>query len=251
MTDARTRLLEELEAWRDLPRPPRLWWRDDDAVRPTGALGRLFSAANGRPLALAVIPEGLENALAGAVPDNVTVLPHGYAHRNHEPADRKKAEFGAARDPEEARREIRSGIHTLSQAFDGAFFPLFVPPWNRIAPEVAALATDIGLAGLSTYNDRPPGGSVPSLNTHVDILDWKHKRQTGQAAFIGETAAFDLLTDAFQRRRTAAEGTDPAEPVGLLTHHLEHDDGCWDFLSDIAEWDDFEWVSARKGLTAR
>ncbi|WP_421880995.1 polysaccharide deacetylase family protein [Pacificispira sp.] len=251
MTAARDGLIEELAAWRTEGRRPRLWWRDDDAVTRSPALDKLIGAAQGRPLALAVIPAALKPDLAGSLPDTVTVLPHGYAHRNHEPADRKKAEFGAARVPDEALRDIAAGVSVLSEQFGPAFFPLFVPPWNRIAPDLAGRLAETGLAGLSTYNDRAPGDPVPRLNTHVDILNWKQKRATGRAAFIGEDAAFDLLTDAFRRRRLRAEGTDPAEPVGLLTHHLDHDADSWTFLQALAEWDAFDWIDARSGLAAQ
>src|SRR5216684_8019215 len=49
-------LERELDAWRAAGRSATLWWRDDDAVRPTPALDRLLAIAAGVPLALAVIP---------------------------------------------------------------------------------------------------------------------------------------------------------------------------------------------------
>lgn len=248
MTGARDRLMAELTQWHAESRTPRLWWRDDDAVAPTEALARLIDSARGRPLALAVIPAEMQPTLARCLPDSVTVLPHGYAHRNHEPPERKKAEFGATRNLGAARHEIETGVAMLAQAFGDAFLPLFVPPWNRIDPTLAARLPEFGLAGLSTYNDRPPNDPVARLNTHVDILDWKHKRKTGKAAFIGEEIAYDLLTDAFRRRRLCTAGTDPGEPVGLLTHHLEHDEACWAFLTDLSGWGAFKWVDARTAL---
>ena len=59
-------LAAELSRWTREGRRPQLWWRDDDARSPTPALARLIACAapDGIPLALAVIPAGLDPALA-------------------------------------------------------------------------------------------------------------------------------------------------------------------------------------------
>ncbi|MEP3556650.1 MAG: glycosyl transferase family 28, partial [Roseibium sp.] len=98
--------------------------------------------------------------------------------------------------------------------------------WNRIAPEISRRLPGIGLEGLSTFtwHHFPRTGQVQS---HVDIIKWKKDRR-----FIGWNSArlrFDLQ---LCRRRT-----NPDEPLGILSHHLAHDEGCYEFLDrflDIA-----------------
>ena len=52
----------ELDAWATAGQTATLWWRDDDATRPTPALARLRQLAqdNGIPVALAVVPAGAQ-----------------------------------------------------------------------------------------------------------------------------------------------------------------------------------------------
>ncbi|HEX2018023.1 MAG TPA: hypothetical protein VGO17_03705, partial [Aurantimonas sp.] len=54
-------LLAELDGWAGAGRRLDVWWRDDDAARPSPALDRLTAAAADRslPLALAVIPDAM------------------------------------------------------------------------------------------------------------------------------------------------------------------------------------------------
>ena len=88
-------LSEELDAWAAAGRAATLWWRDDDAVEPSAALERLLGLAAARdvPIALAAIPARASEALARGIETagaRVTLLQHGYAHRNHAPATKKK-----------------------------------------------------------------------------------------------------------------------------------------------------------------
>ncbi|MAO90224.1 MAG: hypothetical protein CMM78_03210 [Rhodospirillaceae bacterium] len=247
-------LRQELDLWHRTGTQARLWWRDDDARAATPVLDHLLTVAQGLPLALAVIPVGLEPSLIARMRGvkTVSILPHGYAHSNHEPADRKKAEFGASRDVTQAVSDLRQSLALLQDAFGDQVFPLFVPPWNRIAPEIVECVTDAGLRGVSTFTDRTPNRRVAGLNTHVDILDWKAKKQTGRARFLGQEAVLSDLVAALARRRVPTPGTDTTEAVGLLTHHLEHDQDSWDFLARLVQFVDEHpgvgWISAPQGL---
>jgi hypothetical protein len=227
-------LTRELAAWADSGRTARWWWRDDDAIADTPMLKTLLDLADGKPIAIAAVPRFSEPSLAKAIEarDGVSILLHGWAHANHEPADRKRAEFGAARDLGAATGEIERGMAALRALAPDRFRPIFVPPWNRISPDLSGRLGQVGLA-LSTFNDRPPGSGASRVNTHVDVLDWGAKKRDGRAAFIGEGAALATLTDALRRRRLAEPETDPMEPVGLLTHHLEHDAATWRFLETL------------------
>ncbi|GIK97936.1 MAG: polysaccharide deacetylase [Alphaproteobacteria bacterium] len=228
----------ELDRWAAAGRRATLWWRDDDAVAPTGALDRLLgiAAAQGAALALAVIPAGASPALAArldAHPAPVAVLQHGFAHVSHAPSGEKKAELGAHRPPRAVLDELAAGNRRLSALFGETgvkALPVLVPPWNRIAETVVAGLPGAGFAGLSTYGPRPRRHAAPGLlqvNTHADIVDWR-----GSRGFLGEAAAIGLLVGHLRMRRSGA--VDAEEPTGLITHHLVHDAACWSFCTRLA-----------------
>ena len=114
-------VVAELDLWRDQELVLPVWWRDDDATVPSPALDRLvaLSARFGAPLHLAVIPEPATEALAARLrrAPLVSVLPHGWQHRNHAPADQKKAEFGPHRPVAEMLAEIAAGWRLVSELF--------------------------------------------------------------------------------------------------------------------------------------
>jgi len=226
-------LYRELDEWNFAGREAGLWWRDDDAQAPTAALDRALELARkyDAPLALAVIPAGLDAALpahlesAGAA---VTVLQHGFAHANHAPAGMKKTEL-AHRPAAQVQRELAAGFATLRAAFGEKFVPALTPPWNRIAPELLPGLSALGFTGLSTFGPRAspsPAPGVRAVNTHADIIDWK-----GGRVFAGAGAAAAALIAHLRARRLGE--VDDAEPTGLLTHHLAHDAAAWEFLDEL------------------
>jgi hypothetical protein len=215
----------ELARWRAAGRVATFWWRDDDAVTETPALRRLLAlrAALEVPLALAVIPARADAALAACVPEGVAVLQHGFAHRNHAPPPRAKAELGADRPTADVAAELADGWARLGALFGSRPLRVMVPPWNRIAPEIKAELPGLGYQGLSTFKPRGAKGALVEANTHVDIVDWGGARD-----FVGEGRAIgDAVAHLMLRR---GGGCDGDEPTGLLTHHLAHDEGCWNFV---------------------
>lgn len=223
-------LLAELDRWRDAGRTAALWWRDDDAVEPTPALDRLLGLADSyrAPLLLAAIPDGATPALAGRLAGEglLSVAQHGLAHRNHAPAGEKAAEFGAHRDEEAMLRELGEGRERMRAIFGDAALPALVPPWNRIAPGLAARLAEEGFTALSTFAGplRRENG-VAILDTHVDPIDWRGTRGCRDHAVL----AGDLVA-ALEGSRRENSG-----PVGLLTHHLVHDEAVWDFVAAVLE----------------
>jgi hypothetical protein len=218
----------ELDRWGAAGRMATFWWRDDDAVTDTAALRRLLElrATLGVPLALAVIPASADAALAALVPSEVAVLQHGFAHRNHAPVSQAKAELGADRDLPTIGRELADGWGRLATLFATPPLPVMVPPWNRIAPAVTAALPGWGYRGLSTYKPRQAAAGLAVANTHIDIVDWP-----GTRGFIGtDRALADAVAHLAARREARCDG---AEPTGLLTHHLAHDDGCWRFVPEL------------------
>lgn len=225
-------LMEEFDRWADAGMVATLWWRDDDAVAPTPALDRLVATADGVPLTIAVIPALAEPALAArlAACDTIAAVQHGLAHRNHEMAG-KKAELGAARAVGEVVADLAVGFARLSTLFGAQFRPMLVPPWNRIAAEVVPALPRLGLTALSTARPRPAASAAPGLvqvNTHVDPIDWR-----GTRGFVGATETVEMFRCHLADRREGR--VDRHEPTGLLTHHLVHDAGLWQFLPRLIE----------------
>lgn len=268
MTDWADALYRELDEWNFAGVAATLWWRDDDAQSPTAALDRALGLARqfDVPLALAVIPHGLDSKLAacleaaGAAGAEIAVLQHGFAHRNHAPAGMKKTEL-AHRPAAEIHRELAAGFAALQSAFGSTvgartarFVPALTPPWNRIDAALLADLAAHGFTGVSAFGPRTSSGvpaAAPNLraaNTHADIIDWK-----GGRVFVGATAATAALVAHLQARRLGQ--VDDAEPTGLLTHHLVHDAAAWEFLDELfAALDEHpaaKWLSAGEIFAAR
>lgn len=253
MSDSWADLGEELVRWQAAGKRADLWWRDDDAVGETPALRRLLAVAQ-VPIALAVIPADLQPTLAGCLAASadairLAVLQHGFSHRNHEPGDRKKAELGAARSSDLVLADLAAGQGILRQAFGIRALPVLTPPWNRIAPAVTDRLTELGFRGLTTYLPRRAPWAAAGLiqvNTHVDIIDWR-----GGRGFLGTDQTLALLIQHLRARRLG--DVDTAEPTGILTHHLVHDDACWTFLERLQDWLSaypvIRWLTAEETFT--
>jgi len=228
-------LQRELDAWEKAGETATLWWRDDDAVTDTPALRRLIELTvpetGPLPLALAVIPARADPALAHALRAlaHVDVLQHGYAHDNHAPAEAKKAEFPVGRAVAHILHELRLGSRQMESLFGGRRLPVLVPPWNRIDPAAVAHLPDIGIRGLSGYGPRSAiGVGITVVNTHVDVIRWRGRRE-----FLGTAHCLDLAIGHLQARREGR--VDRAEATGLLTHHLVHDAAVWRFLAEFVQ----------------
>jgi hypothetical protein len=227
-------LREELARWRGAGLALPLWWRDDDAVEPTPALERLIALAArlGAPLHLAVIPRHATAELAERLRRDAGVLAlvHGWAHANHAPEDAKKAEFGANRPLPDLLHEAAAGLTRIEGLFGPTALPVFVPPWNRIAADLPAALPSAGFRALSRFGPRAAPLAAPGLaevNTHLDPIDW----HGGRSAVATERLVAQIASDLALRR---AGMTDAAEPYGLLTHHLVHDEAVWSVIEDLA-----------------
>lgn len=218
-------LVAGLDAAATQGRRVAFWWRDDDAVVPTPALDRLIGLAEAcsLPLVLASIPAEATEALARRLeraPANIRVAQHGFSHINHARPPGKKAELGTDRPAEVVLAELAAGRARLEGLFGPRFLPVLVPPWNRIAPAVAAGRAGIGLPGLSVHASLDRTGH--RLDTHIDPVDWHGSRALAGADFLT-----DKITAAFTARAEPATGD---VPIGLLTHHLIHEDSLWTAL---------------------
>lgn len=230
-----TVLKDELDAWHDQGRKAAFWWRDDDAVGAGPVWSRLAGLQNktGIPLAVAVIPQRLEHSLpaAMAAAGNIIALQHGHSHRNNGAAGEKKTEFPDARPVEDALADLRSGLGIMRQAFGCRFRPALVPPWNRITPALVPHLAGLGFAALSCFKARTALLAAPGLvqlNTHIDPVDWP-----GGDSLTGITKGLGEARNILAMMRL---GQVPEQPIGVLTHHLHHDEATWDFLEQLFGW---------------
>ena len=243
---------EELEAWAAVGCIATLWWRDDDACKQTPELARLADTAGQAcaPLVLAAIPERADESLAATLTrPGIAVWQHGVRHVNRAQPGERKSEFPETLPADRALREIASARERFDVLLDEAgvprSVPVFVPPWNRIADKLAVeLAAEY--AAVSAFGKRRLPG-VRWVNTHIDIIDWR-----GDRGFIGARAATRAIAEHLRTRRL-----DPdlrCVGTGLLTHHLDHDEDAWRFLSDLGHWisrcPQCRWLSSAELLAA-
>lgn len=245
----------ELNEWQRLGRRATMWIRDDDATRSSAPFRRLIAltAGQGVPIAVSVIPELLENSLSVMLDKRlpIDVLVHGYAHVNHEPEGSKKSEFGPHRPLAQSIREICDSLNKLSISFPSKVVEGFVPPWNRIDEKVIDVLYDAGYRMLSTFTPRSSQYArrgLKQVNCHVDIIDWR-----GTKKFTGVSQTIAAVLGHLSQRRIGM--CDPAEPTGILTHHLNHDEDCWSFLNDfvkkVSKHPGQEWIRLRSLMDAK
>ena len=228
-------LEEELDAWTAAGRTTSFWWRDDDAVAGGPKLERLLILAEKipAPLALAVIPARLAPSLPealGATNAQVSALQHGFAHLNHAPRGQGLGawELGLHRGEAAVLDDLATGREILAGALD-AFLPVITPPWNRIDPALFPALPGLGFLGVTAFEPREGDEPVPGLrlnHAHCDPVNWKKG-----GAFAGEAKALNQILDHLAARRTGKADAD--EATGLLTHHIDMDEGAWAFCARL------------------
>lgn len=252
MIDGWQALTDELDRWASEGSTAVFWWRDDDATAAPPALDRLLALhhASGVPLALAVIPARAEPGLAARLQteSGIVALQHGYAHQNHAAPTEKKSEFPNKRALGERLEDMRAGHARLRSLFDPTrLLPVFVPPWNRLASDCLPAMPALGYAAVSAFGARDGYWAAPDLavlNTHIDPIDW-HGNDSAAAAERG-------LAVACRHLRAMRAGELDLQPLGLLTHHLRHDETIWafaaDFLHRTADHSAVRWLDAAAAL---
>ncbi len=236
-------LESELGNWQAAGKKPRFFLRDDDAIEDTPALRALFDASEraGAPLLLASIPAHAKPSLGAAVRGFGLArgAVHGYAHANHSPAGQKPCELDHYRQLEVVLAELRQGREKLLALFGGELSGLLVPPWNRIHDAVARHVHEAGFTGISAHGwlTQPPVHGLASVNAHIDIVHWSGGRKGRDWAWMSVELA-RALREARVRGYRA---------IGILTHHLVHDEQAWLVLDEtvaFAAQNGIGWVAA-------
>jgi hypothetical protein len=245
-------LARELDLWAGEGRVAHFWWRDDDAIEPTAALTHLLDLSDAHEIevAIAVIPATASETLPDAIDarSHTAILQHGYAHKNHAHPGAKSVECGGDRPVEEVLEELAGGSRLLQELFGARAEKILAVPWNRIERPVLEGLTEIGLRGASAYGPRAAmdGAGVLVANAHVDPMNWRERR------FAGLEKALSGFLGELRTRRTGA--TDRDEPLGLLTHHLDHDEPFWDFLGELfrvtTAHPAARWITVREAFIA-
>lgn len=224
-------LFAELDRWAAAGKRLDLWLRDDDATVPSDQLDRLAALTErfAIPVLLASIPLLAQDAVARRLETAPLLRPcqHGTWHRNHAPAGEKKSEFGLHRPRPEVLTEIAAGQKRLRELFGDRFLPVFVPPWNRIHPAIAAELPGLGFAGLSCFRNFAlgPAGGPRLVNTDLDLIDWHGGRVGRQPG--------ELLTEMVELLAIRRVSPEPSQPFGLLLHHHDHDSVAWNVLTNL------------------
>ncbi len=233
----------ETKTWAQAGHAPLLWWRDDDARRPSAGLDRLLrlSHAYQVPLALAVIPDVDLTDLAGVIADRplVRAIQHGCDHVDRNIGGGFSAEFNPLCPESDVAAAVSAAWRRLAKATNAA--PIYAPPWNVLTPNLrrALAATPIRAVSLYGALAGAQDGLI-ELNTHVDIMRWRPARFRGTAPILSR-----IWRQLRARRKDGRWG----EPIGLLTHHKNLDAPAWTFLEAFLDRSTpptsaFSWRSA-------
>lgn len=203
----------------------RVWLRDDDAVEVTPALERLAAVTkeSHMPVLLAIIPAGATGALADWVSAHglFTACQHGLAHANHAGPGERACELGGDRSDAAVFADLATGRARFKRLFGPAASDILVPPWNRIRDSLVPGLSGLGYIALSTFASAKAHASsaLPRLDSDLDIMDWRNGRR-GRSE--GDLCA--------RLAHLVAPTTGAGRTIGILTHHLAHDEAAWSFL---------------------
>lgn len=214
----------ELHLWARDGHRPRFWWRDDDARRPSAALTRLLDLSKryGAPLTLATVPDEDLAAIAALVGQHETleIAIHGFCHENRAKPGGPSGEIIDTDRLEDV--SARLDLIKRKLKLVGLAATAFVPPWNNLHPTLEK-ALELHDLELSCHGQMRQMGQRPvRIDTHLDLMRWKPTARFRGTLRLALRARRLLAT----RRRLGAWD----EPLGILTHHLDHDEATWQFL---------------------
>jgi len=195
------------------------FFRDDDAGWNDERLLDLLDLfeRHSMPIDVAAIPTALTSGMAAelrlrleARPDGVAIHQHGFAHQNHEPMERRKCEFGLARDAALQQSDIELGKSRLNDLFGSLVRPIFTPPWNRCASATGECLRRAGFRILSRDVTARPLNLDGLIELPVTI-DWFARARRVRVSLEELGAAL-------------AAGVRASTPVGVMFHHALMDE---------------------------
>jgi len=248
-TNAWHEVRRELSLWEAARLKARVWLRDDDAIRFTPALRRLEALAvrHGIQIGLAVIPGLAEPDIVEYVHDHQSAfhpMCHGWMHEAHSGIG--FGEFGSNRTLQALRVDAVRALKRFQTLF-GDQRPIFVPPFGRLDSGFLPELLRIGFAGISNkpalrqcrlarlhgaLSWLPQGmtGLAPPpglLDVHVDPVDWE------RSTALADTAVAMRFVGELRLRRKGYVRIDA--PIGILTHHLVHDEAIWSRVAQLLD----------------
>jgi hypothetical protein len=215
------------------------WWRDDDARRPGPALNRLLHLSRRfeAPLTLAAVPDGDMAALveACAAIRTSTWRSMASATRTARRPASPRARSMTCDTLDDISAEVETAIAAFARA--GLTPDLFVPPWNNAHATLDACPGAARPDGVTLRRDRAPGArTAPGRSSGHHALEARSR------AFAGACGSCCGRGACWSSAAFAGYGM---SRLGLLTHHLDHDEASWRFLAAFLST--FKPVS-RRGL---
>ena len=220
----------ELDRWRQAGRVADLWLRDDDAVQPTAALDRLLdlTARHAIPAAVGGHPRACRRTACRAACVGARHRRCGARLGAREPRAGRREEAGARAAscrPTSCSANCRGRKPSSTGCLPGKPRPFSCRPGTgstapccRRSPKQASPR-----CRCSARRSRPP---IAVVNTHVDIIDW----HGGRGGKDHGGLVLELAAELRWRREAGSR-----EAVGVLTHHLVHDEIAWLFLERLFE----------------
>lgn len=242
----------ELDCWAARGLKARFWVRDDDACEMSASLARLheMAARHDIVIGLAVIPSKVRPSLLKFLTEEgrrFHPMCHGWQHTNHAPAGHKPAEFGSDRPMSALIDDAQLAIGAFRKYFESCDV-VFVPPFGQISRAMVRALPGIGFAGLSGapgWLERklsylpsleirlpnvttPHWSGIPRLDVQIDPIDWQNRTAHSAGTIC------DAIVRFLRPRRMGFLSCDT--PVGLVTHHLVHDERIWDACNDTLDF---------------
>jgi hypothetical protein len=164
------------------------------------------------PLCLATVPGWLTperykelKTLTGNSKEQWCWHQHGYVHRNFEPTNNKKQEFGPAKGGSDIAVRLLRGKKRLDTILGDHNQPVFTPPWNRCSQDTLNALQKIGFKAISrSLRAKPVTTPVfPDFQVSVDL----HTRKE----LTAEEGLNKLLTEI-------EEGLS-LDRCGIMLHH--------------------------------
>ncbi len=235
-------LSEEIQQWQQ---PIPFWWRDDDAIEDSDALQQMLAMAKRFqiPVHLAVIPQRLKHSL-NCIKElqhksDCYVLQHGFDHTSYASPEQRKIELGGTQSITQLTDKLLQGRQILADNFESQYLDILVPPWNRISEELSEKLPAIGYKQLSVLASPKLKETDFLVNVHIDIINWKER------AFAGEEIVIEKIRQYLAHSRT--QNLKNFKPCGIMTHHLDHDPQCWQFLDKFftfcQQHSQLQWLS--------